>query len=48
MMNWDGMGKMMLERSVVLLLLLLSLVSAVEIAVVLKKINLTLFTKWCL
>jgi hypothetical protein len=41
MMNWDGMGKMMLERSVVILLLLVSLVSAVEIDVVKKTINFT-------
>jgi hypothetical protein len=41
MMNWDGMGKMMLERSVVVLLLLVSLVSAVEIDVVKKTINFT-------
>jgi hypothetical protein len=40
MMNWDGMGKMMLERSVILLLLV-SLVSAVEIDVVKKTINFT-------
>ena len=40
MMNWDGMGKMMLERSVVLHLLV-SLVSAVEIDVVKKTINFT-------
>jgi hypothetical protein len=45
-MNWDGMGKMMLERSVVLHLLV-SLVSAVEIDVVKKTINLTFFTKSC-
>jgi hypothetical protein len=40
MMNWDGMGKMMLERSVILLLLV-SLVPAVEIDVVKKTINFT-------
>ena len=39
-MNWDGMGKMMLERSVILHLLV-SLVSAVEIDNVKKTINLT-------